>query len=82
LAVGCALIGLVEWYALEHGVRKLVCGIVSEPGEPVRCARPWEPRPMPWFAAAIAFGSVALIGAVRIELHGWNGRVDRLVLGS
>ena len=62
LSVGCAVVGLVEWYVLANRVNDLVCGIVSDPGTPLRCARPWEPTPKPWFAAAVAFGSLALVG--------------------
>jgi hypothetical protein len=81
LAVGCALIGVVEWYVLEYGVRKLVCSVVSDPGAPIQCERPWEPTPKPWLAAAVAFGSLALVGAGRIELHGRRLRVEQLLAG-
>src|SRR4051794_23166874 len=70
LAVGCAVVGFVEWYVLAHGVRDLVCGIVSDPGTPIRCERPWEPTPKPWLGAAIVFGAIALASVARIERGG------------
>ena len=81
LAVGCAVVGLIEWYVLEHGVRYLVCEIVSDPGMPTRCARPWEPTPKPWLGAAVVFGSLALVGVIRIELDGWRSWLDPLGAG-
>jgi hypothetical protein len=73
LAVGCAVIGLVEWYVLAYGVVDLECAV--DPAMASGCLPAWEPTPKPWLAAALVFGSVAVVGLARIELQGLWGRL-------
>jgi hypothetical protein len=79
LAVGCGVVGLVEWYILAYGVVDLMCAV--DPSDPHRCVPPWEPTPKPWLAASVAFGSLALVGLARIEFYGLRRRDGHRLAG-
>src|SRR5262249_51043668 len=76
VSVGCTVVGLIEWYVLECGVRDLICAVVGDPATSPRCAAVWEPTPKPWLIAAVASGSLALVGVARVELDGRGSRVE------
>ena len=72
VALGCAAIGLVEWFVLAYGITDLECAI--DPMASNGCAPPWEPTPRPRLMAASGFAALATVGIARIELHGLRDR--------
>ena len=79
MGLGCAVIGLVEWYVLVYGVTDLDCAL--DPTAPGGCVSKWEPTPKPWLMAACTFAALAAVGIARIEMPGmkpWFGRTPAL----